>query len=449
MLPFSALLLTACTGKSDDTAPADDTPAAFWPDWAWQHWVWEDESTAQSALALVDGYRERDIPVGAVIIDSPWESGYNTLEWDTTLFPDAQGMIDDLHARDVHVMLWIVPMINTDVTDLYAEAAAAGYFLTDSEGGAPAVLEWWKGEGSLIDFFNPDAVAWWHELLAPILAMGIDGWKCDGAEYGLVLDPLYSAGAGRDVERLEYSHAYYRDFFEHTRAVLGDDRIITARPVDNYGANIGGDIVAFAPIEVTAAGWVGDQDPDFDGLKMAIRNMYWSADYGYLAFGSDIGGYRSDSALELGREREPFLRWAQVGAFSPVMENGGGGEHRPWMFDDEATDIYRDLVALHHALLPYLTEQGAVAYAEQRSLMRFLNDSTYPWMLGDDLFVTPILQEGGAVVVAFPDGQWRHLYGEHTTFEGGTTEDMSLPIDQFPAFVRAGSALEETLLGAR
>jgi len=42
-----------------------------WPEWIFYHWEWEDEGTRQSATQLVDEYLIRDIPVGAIIIDSP------------------------------------------------------------------------------------------------------------------------------------------------------------------------------------------------------------------------------------------------------------------------------------------------------------------------------------------------------------------------------------------
>lgn len=63
---------------------------------------------------------------------------------------------------------------------------------------------------------------------------------------------------------------------------------------------------------------------------------------GYVNFGSDIGGYRSGSG-KYGRTKELFIRWSQLGAFSPLMENGGNKEHRPWMFDNtnETLNIYK------------------------------------------------------------------------------------------------------------
>ena len=175
----------------------------------------------------------------------------------------------------------------------------------------------------MIDYGNPEAVEWWHRLVDRTLDLGIDGWKCDGLDFSVLLAP-YSPGLGANMDRLDYSHAYYRDFWDYTRSRLGDDRLIMARPIDNYGGNIGGDWAAFAPIDINFAAWVGDQDSDFEGLEAALNNLYHSSEYGYLAFGSDIGGYREDGSAN-GRTKEVFVRWAQLGALNPVMENGGGG----------------------------------------------------------------------------------------------------------------------------
>ena len=85
--------------------PADLTPPP-WPAWVLQHWVWEHEIfTTESAIALVHEYLQRDIPVGATIIDSRWETGYNTFEFNRERYPDPQALIDALHALSVRVFL--------------------------------------------------------------------------------------------------------------------------------------------------------------------------------------------------------------------------------------------------------------------------------------------------------------------------------------------------------
>lgn len=414
-----------------------------WPTWMFKHWVWEDESTQQSAQALVDDYLAHDIPVGAIIIDSPWETGYNTFDWDTSMYADPQAMVDYFHARDVKVFIWITGAINTDVQPEYNYARDNGYFMKQfSFSNGPAVVDWWKGSGSLIDWWNPDAVAWWKTLMDKTLDLGIDGWKVDGTDYYAVTTP-YSPAQDGNVSRQDYSRKYYEIFHEYTRERLGKDRVNTARPIDNYGlSNNGGDFFSFADPATNWCGWVGDQDATFEGLVAALNNMYWSDDYGYLAFGSDIGGYREDNNFPGGRSKEVFIRWAQLGAFSPIMENGGGGEHRPWMFDQETEDIYRNLVLSHHDMIDYLMTNSETYFAEGRSLMEFFNNTDYSYMLGPDIFVAPMLEAGNSITVNFPAGEeWVYLYDKNVTYQGGQTHSLTVPLDEYPVFIKQGSIM--------
>ncbi|MCB9186407.1 MAG: T9SS type A sorting domain-containing protein [Flavobacteriales bacterium] len=436
------------TGIGSNTADTFDLP---WPSWVFEHWVWEDESTQHSALQIVDDYIAHGIPVSAIIIDSPWETDYNTFEWDTTLFEDAQAMIDSLHSRNVKVLLWITGIVNIDVQPLYDHAKDQGYFMkTLPFDNDPAVVNWWKGDGSLIDWFNPDAVTWWKGLMDNMLNMGIDGWKCDGTDFSAIQTP-WSDGANSFVSRLDYSHAYYQLHFDYTRDLLGDDCVIHARPVDNYAvADIGGDQVSFSPVETGFAAWVGDQDATFEGLTWALNNMYHSYEMGYLSFGSDIGGYREDDAHQpLGRSKEVFIRWAQLGTFSGLMENGGGGEHRPWMFDQETEDIYRNLVAKRYELMPYLMQHSQSYYANQQSLMQFFNKTDYSYMLGPDYFVAPFLEEGTNITVNFPAGyEWIYMYDNNMVYTGGTSESLTIPYSEYPVFLKGDPLAVEELANA-
>ncbi|HDH97089.1 MAG TPA: hypothetical protein ENF73_05120, partial [Proteobacteria bacterium] len=400
-----------------------------WSEWVLRHWVWEDESTQESATALVEGYLECDIPVGAVIIDRPWATGCNTFEFDTELYPQPQEMIDHFHELGVRVFLWATSMIDVD-TPIYDYACERGYFLNNCK-----VQEWWAGEGSFIDYTNPEALEWWHSIMDKALDMGIDGWKVDGTDayVYLWLEGIH-AYAGNITPR-EYQEMVYRDFFYYTRERLGNDRAITSRPFDSYGYPLG---LLFAPRDVCHAGWVGDQDPTFEGLRAAMFNMFKSAEYGYVNFGSDIGGYRGGGL----RDKELFIRWAQFGAFSPIMENGGNGEHRPWMYDDETLDIYRDFTLIHHSLIPYLYSQGAFSYASEIPLLRPYETGGVKWQyyLGDALFVAPFYEAGGTRKVHLPEGMWYDFF-TGDVYVGGTTFDYAAPLERYPVFVKAGEIL--------
>ena len=130
-----------------------------YPKFIFGHIVWEDESTSQSLRQMVDGYLERDIPVSGVIIDSPWETTYNSFEFDTTLFPDYQKLLKELKAKNIAIILWITSAINTEDPE-YQFCKEQGYFVPGFE-----KYKWWKGTGGLIDLKIPGQ---WNS--------GISGW---------------------------------------------------------------------------------------------------------------------------------------------------------------------------------------------------------------------------------------------------------------------------------
>lgn len=80
---------------------------------------------------------------------------------------------------------------------------------------------------------------------------------------------------------------------------------------------------------------------------------------GYGNYGCDIGGYRGGDDTKYATH---FLRSAQLNAFLPLMENGGGGEHRPWMYEEKyVVPVYRKFVNQHYRLSAYLLTNGANA----------------------------------------------------------------------------------------
>lgn len=446
IFPILFLLLTFISCKKETSTIEKDDFVAPWPEWVFSHWIWEDEGTTNSARQLSDDYLAHDIPVGAIVIDSPWETGYNTFEIDETLYPNAKGMVDYFHSKDIRVLFWITGVVNTSSPELYQEAKSKNFFMKKNSTSEESIVDWWKGPGSLIDWWNPEAVTWWKSKMDKILDLGIDGWKTDGTDYYQVL-AQYSPAAGKNIARLDYSYAYYRMFHEYTREKLGNDRVIMSRPVDNYGLGLGGELVAFTPVDITFADWVGDQDSDFKGLTAALNNLYFSAELGYLIIGSDIGGYREDNSLPLSRDKETYIRWAQLGAFCPLMENGGGGEHRPWKFDNETLEIYRKFVQLHMQMGKYLNENAKDYYQKKKSLMQFQRKYDYSYLLGPDIFVTPIKKSGDEPIsVILPnEGTWVYLFDKSKEWKGGTTISMSFSINEYPVFVRKGSAMEKDL----
>ncbi len=436
---------------------AEKADAPF-PSWVFGHVVWMDESTTQSVYELAKGYMAHGIPVDGVIIDSPWETAYNTFEFDPERYPEAQKLIDDLHHNDIKVIMWITSMVNFQ-DPAYQMCLDKGYFVKGRE-----EVTWWKGAGGMIDYENPEALEWWHERMNRTIDMGIDGWKCDGTDPFMLLKKPVNLVKNWKL-RKEYSNDYYSDFYHYTRERSGEKTVIMARPMEQLlnesvfglptwtnplGAGV---YLKYAPVEISFMSWVGDQDPTFDGLKIATRWVLDSAKNDYLVVGSDIGGYRGG-----GPDKEVLVRWTQFGSLCPFMENGGVGEHRPWHFDGEAMRVYRAYALLHKVLLPYLYSQAVEAWNQGRSMVRPLSRGRDHYMLGRDMLVAPIQQPCGKKRVVLPKGSdWWPLFagGEYLAkaekcrvkdselplLKGGCSFTYTYGLHEYPVFARAGALI--------
>jgi alpha-glucosidase (family GH31 glycosyl hydrolase) len=459
VLLLALLALSACLPPGLSRLTAQGQPGAtprppLTPRWAYEPWVWEDELHSDQAVRdLVDGYRQRDIPVGAIIVDSPWETNYNTFQFGPD-YPDPGGLIGELHAQGVRVLLWSTPFVNVASTDgpdrgkapLYDEAAAAGYFV---DGGR--VYKWGHGRGSAVDFFNPRALAWWYAQMDSAFALGVDGWKVDNGEKSLP-DEVETA-AGRRTLR-EYREAYYGAYYRYV-AERNPDAIIAARPYafettsavgnDRAGfdpaamaalrANNGGTV--YAPLEANPAGWVGDQSPDWSGLEEALDNILASAERGYAVLGSDIGGFLVGRRLPT-----TFIRWAELGALSPLMENGGRGEHRPWRLSAEALAAYRYYAKLHHELVPYLFNAGVEAHLTGQPIIREADRQGRQYLLGADLLVAPIVSDEDERDVSLPPGaRWYDYWDDDRVLDGPAVVRQAAPPERVPLYIRGGAII--------
>ena len=88
---------------------------AVLPEWGYGFWksrdVYEHQDDVRDDF---DGMRRNDIPLDAVVIDSPWATQYNTWEFNPHQFPDARGLIGDVRSEGVRTVVWVTPWVNLD-----------------------------------------------------------------------------------------------------------------------------------------------------------------------------------------------------------------------------------------------------------------------------------------------------------------------------------------------
>ncbi len=447
---------------ADDAAP----PPLHTPRWAFRPWISKDISNGPDTYDFVEGFEARDIPVGVVVLDSPWETNYNTFVPNPERYPDFGDMVADLRARDVRVVLWVTQMINDLSFDVepngdfysgpaenFAEPLACGWFVNDGE-----TYGWWKGRGAGIDFFHPDARAFWHRLQDPLFDLGVAGFKLDfGESYIRTSEVRTHAGT---VPHQEYSEAYYRDFYAYGAARVGLEEFVTmVRPYDKSYDFEGR---FFARPEHAPVAWVGDNRRDYVGLVDALDHIFRSAAAGYVVVGSDLGGYLDrDDANVLGEENvkiplDPvnFMRWTAQSALTPFMQLHGRANITPWTFPERSEEVvanYRFWAKLHDELVPFFYAVAEQAYAggPVRMIEPLGVEAEWPgdyrYLLGGAMLVAPVIDDTGLRDVELPDGAtWYPLLDPSAdALAGGQLledVDVSDPT-RIPVFVREGAIL--------
>lgn len=447
---------TGPCGAGLPMAPEPELPIHT-PRWAFEPWISKDISDTADTYAFVNGFADRGIPVGVVVLDSPWETNYNSLVASPTRYPEFKKLVSDLRARDVRTVLWLTPFINSrsydfepggdaypDASPNFEEANTCGFFVNGGQ-----QYTWWKGRGGSLDFENPAAVAWYHWQLDKLLIdQGVAGFKLDFGENYVRTDTVQTQAG--EISHQAYSESYYRDFYRHGVAARGPEEFVTmVRPYDKSYEFEGR---FFARPEHAPTAWVGDNRRDWIGLDDALDHIFRSAAAGYVVVGSDIGGYLDRNDLKLGEvvpaDSEVFLRWTALGALNPFMQLHGRANLTPWTLPDreeESVAAWRYWATLHHEMVPFFYSLAQEAYlAKAPPIIRPEGPESswagdYRYSLGEALFVAPIVAPGGQREVQLPVGAFVDWWTGDDVAGDRTITALAPEASRIPVYLRAGA----------
>jgi alpha-glucosidase (family GH31 glycosyl hydrolase) len=383
----------------------------------------------------------------SVIWSEDWRGGKDmgtgyTLEedwhYDPVLYADFPQLAADLHGLGFDFLTYNNTFVDS-TADVYAEATTAGH--TIHKDGAPYTFMGVKfNDTTMLDLSNPAAVTWAKGVYREGLTAGADGWMADYGEW-LPTDAVLASGE----DALAVHNRYPRDWAQLNHD-LADERRAS-----------GQDFLYFmrsawrGSQPLVQVFWPGDQQTDWslgDGFPSVIPMAIGLGLTGFPYFGSDIGGYMSQTTVPT--TKELWFRWVELGALSPVMRTHHGRSARDnwnWQKDAESTAHFRRWSRFHMQLVPYLESLARDAHDRGLPLIRpiaLTYDEPWAWSITDeyllgDILVAPVIVEGATDrAVHLPAGTWYPLAGG-AAVTGAIT--AAAPVTEIPAYVPAGALI--------
>lgn len=405
------------------------------PRWAFGLWMSsgfyaDDEAAVRSRAKEL---RDRGVHADVLHLDCYWQrfGRWSDMAWDAEAFPDPEGLLADLDADGYKVCLWMNPYIGVESPRL-AEAAARGLLLR-TPGGEPYIVDQWSGShppGGIVDLTNPEAVAWFSDLIRPVVRAGAAALKTDFGE-AVPADAVAANGmTGEQLHNL-YPLLYNDVVAEVLRAERGDDHMLWGRSTYAGGQRHLGQ-------------WSGDPSCTWEDMAATLRGGLSMAMCGHPFWSHDVGGFHGTPSPEL------YVRWAQFGLLSPLVRAHGTSSRLPWDFGEEALGVFLAFAGLRRRLLPYLYGEAVEAVAAGQPLLRPValdhpDDPAAPladlqYGLGRSLLVAPVCAPGGTRTLYLPAGPWFDWWtGEVAHGPGFVT--VTMPLERVPLYVRGNHLL--------
>lgn len=430
-------------------------PGRF-PDWAYGVWTSRCSYLSEDEVQeVVDGYERADCPVDVVHVDA-WVEGNVVADLACNWRPDRErfpaGWGRRLAERGVRLSLWHNPFVVAD-SDLGRELAADGLLIRRADDPAELARTADMATRAVLDLTDPRALDWWRERIGTTAASEhVASFKPDFGEE-VPVDGVLADGRPARAARNEYSVRYQRATHDALAEATGDDAVALFCRSGTAGA------------QRYPCHWVGDTPSTWDGLTAALRACLSLSLSGFAFVASDVGGFwtggshewvaeamatMDSSGVRADVDPELFARWAQWGAFSPVLRFHGTGRREPWAYPDPWGSAAVAACRLRARLRPYLVAAGVEAAETGLPLMRptALTDpddadaraADLQYLLGPDVLVAPVLDPGGRRRLWVPPGAWTPLLAP-VAVEGPGWVTVECGPDQFPVWSRQGSAV--------
>lgn len=393
---------------------------------------------------VVEGFEKYGLPLSALHLDIDHLRGFRTLDLDTRTHPRMAEFARGLSEKGIHLVVSTDPGIKRERGFApYDEGRAADVFCK-TPNGKPFLGLVWSGWSVFPDFTRESVREWWGTQYRRQLVHGIDGFWHDMnepssfASDGLLAFPL--CVRHKDLGHREAHNVYGllmdRAGYEGLRKARPDRRpFILTRS-------------GWAGMQKWCWTWTGDVETSWAALRQTIAHVIGLGMCGMPYTGPDVGGFGGTPSPEL------FVRWFQLSSFLPFFRSHSATwvpRREPWCFGPEVLGILKESLAERYRLLPYWYTLAYLAAKDGAPLVRplfwshpesrRLREVDDAFLLGDDILVAPIVEEGATKRdVILPPGEWYQIAGDKP-LSGGSRVTLEAPLTGIPVLARAGAII--------
>lgn len=448
----------------------------------------------EDVRAVDNGFDEHRIPYDVMWLDIDHTDGKQYFTWNYDTFPNPTQLRMDLQDKGRQMVTIIDPHVKVTDPSYFLHQIASSQRLyirkgpstekSDEAGSASAekdlVSSCWPGKSSWLDFNDEKPRQVWADQFTtetyPHFGHGMYVWNdmnepstFEGPERTLPKDALHHNGTTehRNVHNV-YGHSMVRATYAGLSRFYESDRVFVLTRAFHAGT------------QRYAAVWTGDNTADWDHLQCSVRMLLTLSLCGVALCGADVGGFFGDPAPEL------LARWYQVGAFQPFFRGHsmtGTKRREPWLFGEPYLSVIRAAVRARYKFMPFwitlfemlnrakLEDKDKDAEDEQcvvvsppmrplwwQSADVAVDDETCQssWMVGDSLFVAPVMKSSSSHAICFPTLQnngadeqwsWYDLFNPEAPGIAVSSRDVAytdVPLERLFVFQRPGSVIPMT-----
>lgn len=427
------------------------------PLWAFGYFQSKERyKTQQEVLDVLRRYRKLGIPIDVMIQDWRYwpeynntDSLWNAQKFDPERYPDPQAWIDEIHKENAKLMIVTWPGFGPK-TPQYEELDSLGHLLP---------FYTWPPESGAhpYDVFSDEARdIYWRYLDKGLFSyIGNDGWWLDSTEPDHInfkpedFDAMTEKGQYRKVKNA-YSLMHNKGIAEHQKIKNRDKRVVILTRSGHIGQQRYGSNT-----------WSGDVVSRWDVLANQIPAALNYTVMGIPNWNSDIGGFFAWDWVDKDGNMmdgfpELYTRWAQFGAFTPMMRSHGTNLPREiWNFGKAGEPYYdaiADAIKLRYKLLPYNYSTAWDVSSNDATFMRplFMDYSADPavyaigneYLWGRNILVAPVTApEVVTWPVYLPEGNDWWTFSGQSKYPGGQEVNLTVDINTIPLFVKEGTIL--------